>query len=63
MRVRIADNGSRKNSRIEKNCFLDKIVAKVETWKNSRNQRAKKKPPMLNPKKIGAEIKMITLTE
>ena len=48
---------------IEKNCFLVKIVAKVETWKNSRNQRAKKKPPMLNPKKVGAEIKIITLTE
>ncbi len=41
---------------IEKKCFLDKIVAEVETWKNSRNQKAKKKPPTLNPKKIAANI-------
>ena len=32
----------KKIAAIEKKCFLDKIVAKVKTWKNSRNQKANK---------------------
>jgi hypothetical protein len=31
VRVRIAENGVKKISAIEENCFLDEIVAKVET--------------------------------
>ncbi len=30
---------------IEKKCLLDRIGAKVETSKNNRNRKAKKKPP------------------
>jgi hypothetical protein len=45
VRVKIADNGSQKNSRHRKKCLLDRIGAKVETSKNNRNRKAKKKPP------------------
>jgi hypothetical protein len=47
----------KKIAAIEKKCLLDRIVAKVETSKNSRIRKAKKKPPMLNLKKV------ITLAE
>ena len=44
----------KKIAAIEKNCLLDRIVAKVQTSKNNRNRKAKskKKPPTLNPKKL-----------
>jgi hypothetical protein len=47
----------KKIAAVEKKRLLDRIGAKVETSKNNRIQKAKKKPPMVNPKKIVAEAK------
>jgi hypothetical protein len=47
----------KKIAAIEKNCLLDRIVAKVQTSKNNRNRKAKKQPPTLNPKKIATKEK------
>ncbi len=45
VKVILADNGSQKKSGHRKKYLLDRIGAKVETSKNNRNQKAKKKPP------------------
>jgi hypothetical protein len=45
VRVRLADNGSQKNSRQQKKPKMVKIVANVESWKNRRKVIAKNKPP------------------
>jgi hypothetical protein len=43
VRVRIANIGSKKNSRRRKKSLLNRIGAKVETSKNNRIQKAKNK--------------------
>ena len=40
--VKIADNGSQKNSGHRKKCLLDRIGAKVDASKINRNRKAKK---------------------